>query len=200
MNTHNHRPIRILGIGGSTRRGSVSLALLKAALGAAETAGAQAVLADVRELDLPIYDPDRPLGEYPASMRWLLDEMRAADAYLLASPTYHGTVSGAVKNALDALNFLWDADPPYFGGKIVGLLALGGAGATNVINALHHTTRAMNGLTAPTTAIIAQSAFDPSDPIGGALRDEAAAQRLRQMMAEIMALTHRLRHATVTIA
>jgi FMN reductase len=194
MNTHYHRPLRILGIGGSTRRGSLSLTLLKAGLRAAEEAGAQTVLADVRALDLPIYDEDRPLDDYPTTLSWLLDEVRAADAYLLCSPTYHGTVAGGVKNALDALNFLWDADPPYFGGKVVGLLALGGAGATNVINALHHTTRAMNGLTAPTTAIIAQAVFDPQD---GALRDENAERRLRQLATEIIALTHRLRPVLV---
>jgi FMN reductase len=187
-------PLRILGIGGSTRRGSLSLALLKATLALAEEAGARTVLADVRELDLPIYDDDRPLDDYPATLRWLLDEVRAADAYLLCSPTYHGTVAGGVKNALDALNFLWDADPPYFGGKVVGLLALGGAGATNVINSLHHATRAMNGLTSPTTAIIGEASLDPERHT---LRDEHAERRLRQVAAEIIALTHRLRHAPV---
>src|SRR5262245_58414572 len=185
-------PVRVLGIGGSTRRGSLSLALLKATLALAEQAGARTVLADVRELDLPLYDDDQPLDDYPATLRWLLDEVRAADAYLLCSPTYHGTVAGGVKNALDALNFLWDADPPYFGGKVVGLLALGGAGAANVINSLHHATRAMNGLTSPTTAIIGESAFDPERHT---LRDEHAERRLRQLATEVIALTHRLRHA-----
>jgi FMN reductase len=187
-------PLRILGIGGSTRRGSLSLALLKATLSLAEETGARTVLADVRELDLPLYCDDRPLDDYPATLRWLLDEVREADAYLLCSPTYHGTVAGGVKNVLDALNFLWDADPPYFGGKVVGLLALGGAGATNVINSLHHATRAMNGLTAPTTAIIGESAFDPEHYI---LRDENAERRLRQLATEVIALTNRLRHAPV---
>jgi FMN reductase len=197
MDAFPSAPIRILGIGGSTRRGSLSLALLKATLGLAEAAGARTVLADVRELDLPLYSDDRPLDEYPATLRWLLDEVRAADAYLLCSPTYHGTVAGGVKNALDALNFLWDAEPPYFGGKVVGLLALGGAGATNVINALHHTTRAMNGLTSPTTAIIGESALDPERCT---LRDENAERRLRQLATEIIALTRRLQQAPVPIA
>ena len=83
---------------------------------------------------------------------------------------------------------------PYFGGKVVGLLALGGAGAANVINALHHTTRAMNGLTAPTTAIIGESALDPDR---GTLRDENAERRLRQLATEIIALAHRLQNAPV---
>ena len=190
METLQRRPIRILGIGGSTRQHSTSLALLKAALDLAEQAGAQTILADVRALGLPVYNPDHPLGDYPATLTWLLDEVRAADAYQLCSPTYHGTVTGGVKNALDALNFLWDATPPYFGGKVVGLLALGGAGATNVLNSLHHATRALNGLTAPTTAIVASAALDPAT---GALRDPATERRLRQVASEIIALATRLR-------
>lgn len=192
MDASPFAPVRILGIGGSTRRGSISLALLKATLGLAEEAGAQTVLADVRALDLPMYDDDRPLDDYPATLRWLLDEVRAADAYLICSPTYHGTVAGGVKNALDLLNFLWNADPPYFGGKVVGLLALGGAGATNVINSLHHATRAMNGLTAPTTAIVGTAALDPEHCT---LRDEHAERRLRQLATEVITLTRRLQHA-----
>ena len=74
---------------------------------------------------------------------------------------------------------------------LVGLLALGGAGATNVINALHHTTRALNGLTAPTTAIIGHAAFDAE----GQVRDEASIQRLHQLAAEIITLSRRLHHA-----
>lgn len=105
MDTIHPRPIRILGIGGSTRQNSTSLALLKATLNLAEQAGAQTVLAD-RALGLPIYNPDHPLGDYPDPDR-PLDEVRMADAYLLCSPTYHGTVAGGVKNAFfDALNFL----------------------------------------------------------------------------------------------
>ena len=48
-------PIRVLGIGGSTRRHSKSLLLLATALRMAEEAGALATLAVVRALDPPIY-------------------------------------------------------------------------------------------------------------------------------------------------
>ena len=48
-------PIRILGIGGSTRRGSMSLVALTAALRLAKEQGAHTSLAAVRDLDLPLY-------------------------------------------------------------------------------------------------------------------------------------------------
>ena len=65
-------PIRVLGIGGSTRRDSKSLVLLQSALHLAADAGAEVTLADVRALDLPIYDHDRPLQDYPSSLHELL--------------------------------------------------------------------------------------------------------------------------------
>lgn len=181
-------PIRVLGIGGSIRQGSKSLVLLKNALREAEDAGAEVILADVRALDLPIYDDDRPLADYPSSLHELLAAARAADAFILCSPTYHGTVSGAVKNALDALNFLFDDDPRYLGGKPVALLALGGGGAANVLNSLHHATRALNGLTVPTTVIASGSAIH-----AGEITDEAVRRRLQGMVHELLDLTLRLR-------
>jgi len=182
--------MRVLGIGGSTRQGSKSLVLLESALRDVAEAGAETTLADVRALDLPIYDNDRPLDDYPPSLHQLLAAARAADAFILCSPTYHGTVSGAVKNALDSLNFLYDDAPPYFGGKPVALLALGGGGAANVLNSLHHATRALNGLTIPTTVIASGS-----DIREGEVADDAVRRRLRGMTEELLDLAVRLRPA-----
>ncbi|MGH2613994.1 MAG: NADPH-dependent FMN reductase, partial [Thermomicrobiales bacterium] len=84
-------PLRVLGIGGSTRRVSKSLVLLRNALHLVADAGAEVTLADVRALDLPIYDHDRPLRDYPPSLHEMLAAARAADAYVLCSPAYHGT-------------------------------------------------------------------------------------------------------------
>lgn len=183
-------PIRVLGIGGSTRRGSKSLVLLMSALREAEAAGAETTLADVRELDLPIYSDDRPLDDYPQSLHDMLGAARAADAYIFCSPTYHGTVSGAVKNALDALNFLYDDEPRYLGGKPVALLALGGGGAANVLNSLHHAARALNGLSIPTTVIAGGNAIHEGEVI-----DTSVHRRLQAMAHELLDLTVRLRQA-----
>lgn len=183
-------PIRVLGIGGSTRQGSKSLVLLQSALHELTQAGAETTLADVRALDLPIYDDDRPLESYPPSLPALVAAARAADAFVFCSPTYHGTVSGAVKNALDALNFLFDDEPRYLGGKSVALLALGGGGAANVLNSLHHAARALNGLTIPTTVIASGSVIQE-----GRVIDDAVTRRLRAMANELIELTVRLRPA-----
>ena len=49
----------------------------RAALGMAEEAGALVTLADVRGLNLPIYDHDRPLKGYPSSVGDLLAAIHA---------------------------------------------------------------------------------------------------------------------------
>jgi NAD(P)H-dependent FMN reductase len=183
-------PIRLLGIGGSTRQGSKSLILLRAALQLAEAEEATIELADVRSLALPVYDEDRPLADYPATLPALLAAARQADAYVLCSPTYHGTVSGAVKNALDTLNFLGNGEPRYFGGKPVALMALGGGGAANVLTSLQHATRGLNGVVIPTVVIAGSHAV--SD---GAVTDEIVKGRLRWMVDELLELARRLRRA-----
>jgi FMN reductase len=183
-----NEPLRILGLGGSTRQGSKSLVLLRTALEQAEAAGAVVELADVRSLALPIYDEDLPLSDYPPSLHALLAAAREADAYVLCSPTYHGTLSGAVKNALDSLNFLGDNEPRYFAGKPVGLMALGGGGAANTLTGLQHAARGLNGLVIPRVVIAGTSAVSDGD-----VADDQVRGRVRWMMEELLELAQRLR-------
>ena len=190
LHTNGHydeTPIRVLGIGGSMRQVSKSRVLLTHALRLAQESGATTTLADVRALDLPLYDDDRAPADYPASLVGLLAAARAADAYVLCSPTYHGTVSGAVKNALDSLNILYNDGPRYFGGKPVALLALGRGGA-NVLTGLQHATHALNGIVIP-TAVVAEA----SSVGAGTVDDERLLARMRVMVDELLDLAERLR-------
>jgi len=179
------RPVRILGIGGSTRRTSMSLVALRVALRIAGEEGAQTNLAAVRDLDLPMYNGERQLNEYPATLAWLLAEVRAADGFVICSPTYHGTISGAVKNILDALEFLASDQPRYLGGKSVALLGYGGASAMNVINSLYHTVRTLNAHVVPTVVILSREQID-SDRVD--LKDAGTRLRLATMMREVIEL------------
>ena len=183
-------PVRLLGIGGSTRRESRSLVVLQTALRLAEARGARTAIANVRALDLPLFDEDNAGTPQVPTLRWLLREVRLADGYVLCSPTYHGTLSGAVKNILDALTPLGDDDPPYLAGKPVGLVALGGAGAANTLTALHHAARALGGLTVPTVVVVPSKAVE----LGAReVVDPAVCRRLAAMSGEVIDLAHRLR-------
>src|SRR5438552_11928444 len=126
-------PVRIVGLGGGLREGSHSLAGLRLALAAAEASGAEIRLIDLNQLPLPLYRPDLTsprdyAPEAAAPIERLLAGARWADGMLWASPSYHGSLSGAVQNALDFLQFLSTDDPTFVYGKVVGAV-VPGAGA-----------------------------------------------------------------------
>ena len=123
--------------------------------------------------------------------------MRAADAYIICSPTYHGTISGAVKNALDSLEFLADDQPRYLGGKAVALLGYGGASAMNVINSLYHTVRTLNAYVVPTVVILSRDHLDP-DSVD--VRDANTRQRLATMVGEVIDLAGLVRERKARIS
>ena len=117
------RPIFVVGLGGSLRRPSDSETALRVALHGAEDAGAETEIITADGLDLPLY-PAPGIAEHPKVVE-LLRAVRRADGLILASPAYHGTMSGALKNALDYLQFLASDDPPYLDGRAVGIVSTG---------------------------------------------------------------------------
>ncbi len=187
---HPNRPIHILGLGGSMRPNSKSFIALEQAIRFASDLGAETTLVNVRDLALPVYDPTIPDDEQPLALQRLLDQVRTADAFIFCSPTYHGTISGAVKNALDALNGLARDEPRYLGGKPVGLMALGGGSAMNTINALDHAARGLNGLTTSTSVTVPGNAIDETSR---SVKDPAVLARLGAMVEDVIDLGLRLR-------
>jgi FMN reductase len=138
-------PIHIVGLGGSLRAGSTTLALLRFALSAAEARGATTELIDLRELPLPLYEPDAPIRT--PEVERLLAAARRGDGFIFATAVYHNTLTGAMKNALDYLELLNRDEPPYLSGRPVGLLAGGGGGNPILgVNTLEYSMRALRAL------------------------------------------------------
>ena len=139
--------LSIVGLGGSYGERSRSLAALRIALDGARDAGARVGLFDVRELDLPMYDPAL---EPPPNARRLAEAVASAQGMLWSSPLYHGTISGSFKNALDWLELLGDRDPPYLTDKAIGLIsAAGGTQGLNAVNTMEFVVRALRGWAVP---------------------------------------------------
>jgi chromate reductase, NAD(P)H dehydrogenase (quinone) len=91
--------MRVLGISGSLRRGSLNSALLRAA---AERLPAGAELVEYEGLrDVPPYDEDVEKAGRPAAVEALRAAVRDADAVLIATPEYNSSIPGQLKNALD---------------------------------------------------------------------------------------------------
>jgi FMN reductase len=184
------RPVRILGIGGTTSEKSWSLVPLDAALERARARGCEVARATVYELDLPMFRTDWRLEDYPPSLAWLLEEIRKADGLIICSPTYHGTISGAIKNVLDALIFLgWD-QPPYLGGKPVGIMAYGGMTSMGVLQALTQCVRGLKGITIPTHIAVPERAIDKTT---ADIVDERTHIRMDEMIDELISFSARLR-------
>jgi FMN reductase len=175
------RKLHVVGIGGTLREGSTGLLALEEALRAAEEAGATTELLDLRELDLPMYEPSKPLNEYGENVEKLVEAMRGADALLWSTAAYHGTLAGVTKNALDFAQYLARDERPYLEDRIVGLIATAGGGmaAVNAINAMVNVVHALRGVAAPLSVPVTQSwkAFDEE----GNIRDEWVAGRLESL-------------------
>jgi chromate reductase, NAD(P)H dehydrogenase (quinone) len=91
--------MRVLGISGSLRSGSLNRALLRAA---AERLPAGAELVEFDRLgEVPPYDEDVELEGTPDVVGELRQAVREADAVLIATPEYNHSIPGQLKNALD---------------------------------------------------------------------------------------------------
>jgi chromate reductase, NAD(P)H dehydrogenase (quinone) len=93
--------VRILLISGSTRGGSTNSAALRTAQEVAP-AGVETVL-DQSLSVLPAFNPDDDHDPLPAPVAALRKEVAAADAVLICTPEYAGTLPGSFKNLLDWL-------------------------------------------------------------------------------------------------
>ena len=149
--------LRVVGIGGTLREGSTCLGALRRALEAAEEGGAETRLLDLRELDLPMYEPGRPLlADYGPGVEQFIEAVREADALILSTAAYHGTLAGVTKNALDFTQFLARDERPYLEGRVVGLISTSGGerAAANATDALVHVVHALRGVVAPSIVTI----------------------------------------------
>jgi len=163
--------MNVLSLAGSLHQTSTSRSALRVSLAGAASAGAATDSVDLRRYQLPCCDGRSDISTYGADFVRLLEQVRWADALLVGSPEYHGSMSGVLKNAIDLLG----EDP--LRGKMVGLLAVarGDAGAMNTLNHLRHVFRWVGAWVLPTQVSIprAREAFDTSgDPTRAGLAEE----------------------------
>jgi NAD(P)H-dependent FMN reductase len=108
--------LKILGVGSSMRRNSYGTKALKFVLDMTKKYDTETRLLNLREIKLPFFDPDRSTEEDTSLSDQLLqitDYVIWADAFVLVSPDYHGSMSGVMKNFLD---HFWEE----FAGKTFG--------------------------------------------------------------------------------
>ncbi len=159
-------PPFIVAVGGTTRPGSTSEQALRLALDHCASAGCNTLLLAGTALPTELFDPTLP-GRSPAAQR-LVQALRAADGVLLASPAYHGGISGLVKNALDFTEDLRDDARPYLADRAVGCIvcADGAQALGSTLAALRAVVHALRGWPTPYGATLNTA----TRPFGGAGR------------------------------
>lgn len=167
----------VLGIGGTTRPGSSTEKALRVSLAAAEQEGAETLLLGGHDLMLPMYEPDPTHTERTPGAVRLVEAVKRADGLVVASPGYHGTMSGLVKNALDYVEDLREHDPPYLDGRAVGCVAtaFGWQATVSTLIALRTVVHALRGWPTPMGAAI-NSAGQVFDGEGECTDDQARFQ------------------------
>ena len=108
----------IVGIGGTTREGSTAEKALKAALARAQTLGCETQALCAGALPQEIFDPAR--SERSDQAKAFVDAVRRCDGLIIATPSYHGGISGLVKNAIDFIEDLRADTRVYLQDRAVG--------------------------------------------------------------------------------
>lgn len=152
----------IVGLGGTLRQGASCERALRVALDEAARCGARTQCFAGDALRMPFYDPTAPTRT--AEARALVTALRAADGVILASPGYHGSISGLVKNALDYTEDMVADARPYFDGLPVGCIGManGWQAAVATMEALRQIAHALRGWPTPfgCAARVAPQLFD----------------------------------------
>ena len=95
--------MKVLVFAGSLRRDSVNKKLAReAARVLVEHSLARAEFVDLRDYPMPLYDGDREQNEgLPDEVVKLGARIAEADALIVATPEYNGSISSVLKSALD---------------------------------------------------------------------------------------------------
>ncbi|MBA3838583.1 MAG: NAD(P)H-dependent oxidoreductase [Sphingomonas sp.] len=170
------RPL-VVGIGGTIGGVASTERALMIALDSAGQAGFATRLFGGEALaQLPLYNPKA--AERSAAEREFIATVRRASALIIASPGYHGSISGLVKNALDLLEETARDARPYLADIPVGLIATayGWQATGSTIAALRSIVHALRGWPTPFAAAI-NTQITKFDDEGGA-SDPAVAEQL----------------------
>ena len=192
--TNATAPVRILALGGSTTPMAASERALRIAAQAATDAGAEVTFVTGRSLLVPIYDTESA-ARTPETLA-IVDALRRADGVIIASPGYHGSVSGLVKNALDYAEDLRHDARPYLEDRAVGLISVahGWQTAVGTLNQLREVVHALRGWPAPLGVAVNDSAGLIGDD--AATTDPAVVRQLRTMGQQVVTFAAAMRDAS----
>lgn len=184
------RPL-IVGLGGTTRPGSTSERALSAALAHAAELGCETLAVFSAELPREPYDPARSDRSPQAAA--LVAALRRADGVIIAAPSYHGGISGLIKNAIDFVEDMRGDARVYLQGRAVGciVVAEGAQAMGSTLSSLRDVVHALRGWPTPYAAAINSS----NRPFRDDGADPAALQACQLVASEVVAFARMARAA-----
>ncbi|MFI4986988.1 MAG: NADPH-dependent FMN reductase [Alphaproteobacteria bacterium] len=182
------KPVSVLGICGSLRKGSYNRMALAAA---GELLPPGMTLESFDIAAIPLYNEDVRAAGFPKPVEELRARILAADALLFATPEYNYSMPGVLKNAID-----WASRPPDqpFNGKPAAIMGAS-PGLVGTGRAQYHLRQScvflnMFPVNKPEVLIGQyQSKFDAA----GKLTDETTRGFIRDLLASLDAWTRKLR-------
>ena len=170
--------LRILGVAGSLRSGSLNRSLLRAAVELAP----EGLTIEVFDLiEVPLYNGDVEAAGDPPGVAAFKQAIAAADGVLFATPEYNHGVPGVMKNAVD-----WASRPPRgapLGGKPVGLIGAspGQTGTARGQSQLRQAFEFTNSFCMPQPELLVFKAHEKFDA-EGRLTDAATGEYLQRYL------------------
>lgn len=168
---------KILAISGSLRKQSLNTALVKEA---ARLAGDNIQVEIATLHGIPLYDGDvEEASGIPEAVDALKAKILAADALLISTPEYNGSIPGVLKNALDWLSRPTGEAARVFGGRPLALIGAS-PGGFGTLSAQTHWLPVFKSLGAnywSGGSLLLSRAHQQFDQ-DGKLTDEATAKRL----------------------
>jgi NAD(P)H-dependent FMN reductase len=181
-NTHQQRTINVLGVAGSMRQDSYSTLGLRMVLEEAKKYYSESYLLELRDITLPLYDPSGPSSNDPSFnnsnnvLEKITTALKWADALVLASPDYHGSMSGTLKNFLD---YFWED----FAGKTFGYIIASHEKGLTVADQMRTAVRQCYGWSMPyNISINGEKDFDSK----GNLVNSALVKRIKMLARDLV--------------
>jgi chromate reductase len=97
--------MKVLVFAGALRTDSCNKKFAREALRLVRDAGIDGEFVDLKDYPMPVYDGDiEAASGLPAATVALGQKIRAADAIILSTPEYNGSIPGTLKNVIDWLS------------------------------------------------------------------------------------------------
>lgn len=179
----------IVGLGGTPRADSTTERCLRLALDRAQDLGCRTQMISGPALPTDIYEFD-PAVRTPEAAA-LIQALRDADGLILASPSYHGSISGLLKNALDYAEDLRQDSRVYLQDRAVGCIvcAEGAQALGSTLMAMRSVVHALRGWPTPFGAAV-HTAVPPFDGQGRVV-DETVRRACETVAEEVVTFARR---------